>query len=94
MQQKYAKIRPGLIYVQMDALQTEFDSSSFNAIFDKGTLDALFPDGSLESRTRVTRLFNVNLTIFNLWYIWKPLSFRNRAVINSNSNTHTQNKIK
>lgn len=59
MQQKYAKNRPGLRYLRMDALQTEFESESFTTIFDKGTLDALFPDNTEESLSRITRLFDV-----------------------------------
>ncbi len=61
MQQKYAKSRPGLIYLRMDALQTEFATASFTTIFDKGTLDALFPDNSDESKNRISRLFNVSI---------------------------------
>lgn len=60
MQQKYGRVRPGLNYLQMDALQTDFSAGSFSTIFDKGTLDALFPDDSEESKSRITRLLNVS----------------------------------
>lgn len=60
MQQKYGRVRPGLNFLQMDALQTDFSSGSFSTIFDKGTLDALFPDDSEESKSRITRLLNVS----------------------------------
>lgn len=58
MQQKYAESRPGLVYLQMDALQTKFDAASFSVIFDKGTLDALFSENSSEARERVSKLFS------------------------------------
>ena len=61
MQQKYGRNRPGLNYLQMDALQTDFQATSFSAIFDKGTLDALFTDDTDESKERIGRLFTVSI---------------------------------
>ncbi|XP_065221939.1 eEF1A lysine and N-terminal methyltransferase homolog [Planococcus citri] len=57
MQQKYAESRPGLVYLQMDALQTNFNAASFSVIFDKGTLDALYNENTAEAKDRATKLF-------------------------------------
>lgn len=64
MQQKYGRNRPGLKYFQMDALQTDFQASSFSTIFDKGTLDALFTDDTNESKERIGRLFDVSIYFY------------------------------
>jgi len=67
MQQKYGRNRPGLDYLQMDALQTDFPATSFSTIFDKGTLDALFTDDTDESKERIGRLFNVRIIYSHTW---------------------------
>ncbi|CAJ1060095.1 eEF1A lysine and N-terminal methyltransferase [Xyrichtys novacula] len=41
MSQRNAERRPGLIFQQVDATQTPYEDSSFQAVLDKGTLDAM-----------------------------------------------------
>ncbi|XP_050307545.1 eEF1A lysine and N-terminal methyltransferase homolog isoform X2 [Anthonomus grandis grandis] len=51
------KERPGLKYLQMDALNTTFTDDQFSVIIDKGTLDALMPDDSPETIERIDTYF-------------------------------------
>ena len=84
MQQKYGRNRPGLDYLQMDALQTEFPTASFSTIFDKGTLDALFTDGTDESKERIGRLFNVRS-------LFQPLCIENISAVTQHRDETTRN---
>jgi len=49
--------RPGLKYIQMDALNTSFENEMFNVIIDKGTLDALMPNKEPETLEKVNQYF-------------------------------------
>lgn len=49
------KERPGLQYLQMDALQTTFANNQFSAIIDKGTLDALMPNNADETIKNINK---------------------------------------
>lgn len=52
------KERPGLKYIQMDALNTSFEDEQFSVIVDKGTLDALMPDDTKETIKKIDQYFS------------------------------------
>lgn len=45
MTEKYAKLRPDMQFLQMDAAKLAYDDAHFNVVLDKGTVDALAPRG-------------------------------------------------
>ncbi|XP_030749681.1 eEF1A lysine and N-terminal methyltransferase homolog [Sitophilus oryzae] len=51
------KERPGLEYIQMDALHTTFEDEKFSVIIDKGTLDALMPNDNDETIKSIDQYF-------------------------------------
>ncbi|XP_066141878.1 eEF1A lysine and N-terminal methyltransferase homolog isoform X1 [Euwallacea fornicatus] len=58
MQSQTDKERPGLKYIQMDALHTDFKNEEFNVIIDKGTLDALMPDQAEGTLKTINQYFS------------------------------------
>lgn len=67
MNKKYATAkRPGLVFEQMDALNTTYDNEQFNVVLDKGTLDALMPDNKEDTVEKINKLFAVSSFWFNL----------------------------
>lgn len=60
IKQMKTKAKPGLEFLQMDALNTSFEDGEFAVVLDKGTLDALMPDSTDETLERVNKLFLVS----------------------------------
>uniref|UniRef100_A0A1B6D8N5 Methyltransferase type 11 domain-containing protein n=1 Tax=Clastoptera arizonana TaxID=38151 RepID=A0A1B6D8N5_9HEMI len=52
------KVKPGLEFLQMDALNTTFEDCSFSVVLDKGTLDALMPDSTQSTLDQIDKLFH------------------------------------
>lgn len=57
MQSQNDKERPGLAFLQMDALNMSFENDSYSVALDKGTLDALTPDDKTETLSNVDKYF-------------------------------------
>lgn len=56
MKAKEGKNRPGMVFLEMDALNMSFDKC-FSVVLDKGTLDALMPLDSEDDHIRAEKLF-------------------------------------
>ncbi|XP_072276042.1 eEF1A lysine and N-terminal methyltransferase [Pyxicephalus adspersus] len=58
MNERNAEQRPLMTYELMDATQTTFPDSHFQAVLDKGTLDALLPDTEEKTLETVTKMLD------------------------------------
>ena len=59
MKQQHERVRPGLVFQEMDVTQMEFEDGKFSCVLDKGTLDAMFTSDSEEVKDKVNEMFSV-----------------------------------
>ncbi|XP_073449331.1 eEF1A lysine and N-terminal methyltransferase [Aquarana catesbeiana] len=84
MNERNAKKRPLMTYQLMDATQTTFPDSHFQAVLDKGTLDAILPDTEEKTLETATKL---------LIEIGRVLQFGGRYLCVSLAQGHVLDKL-
>ncbi|KAM5148382.1 eEF1A lysine and N-terminal methyltransferase isoform 2-T2 [Mantella aurantiaca] len=84
MNERNAKRRPLMTYQLMDATQTTFPDSHFQAVLDKGTLDAILPDTEEQTVETATKL---------LVEIGRVLQYGGRYLCVSLAQGHVLNKL-
>lgn len=84
MNERNGKKRPLMTYQLMDATQTTFPDSHFQAVLDKGTLDAILPDTEEKTLETATKL---------LLEIGRVLQFGGRYMCVSLAQGHVLDKL-
>ena len=66
MKQQHEKVRPELLFKEMDVTKMDFEEDRFSCVVDKGTLDAMFTNDTEEVKTKIDQMFTVCFLIISV----------------------------